>query len=81
MINFIKQIISALQKNVLDRKIGEELVWLSPIESTDYEEYQLSESIVCDSIGLEQNKKTFNFWPTRQPQWDGIAIGKDTGSL
>ena len=74
---------SLLQKNVLDRKIDEEeeLVWLSPIESTDYEEYQLSESIVCEFIGIERNKKTFDFWPARQPQWDGIAIGKKKGTL
>ena len=77
----MQMVASSLQKDILDKKMGEVLVWLSPIISTDYEEYQLSESIVCDSIGLEQNKKTFNFWPTRQPQWDGIAIGKDTGSL
>ena len=72
---------SSLQKNILDKKIDEELVWLSPIESTDYEEYQLSESAVCEFVGIERNKKTFDFWPARQPQWDGIAIGKRTGNL
>lgn len=72
---------SSLQKNLLDKKIGEELVWLSPIEDTEYEEYQLSDSKVCEFIGIDCDKKTFNFWPARQPQWDGIAIGKNTGTL
>ena len=72
---------SSLQKNLLDKKIGEELVWLSPIVDTNYEEYQLSENIVCEFIGIERDKKTFNFWPARQPQWDGIAIGKETDTL
>lgn len=72
---------SSLQKVILDNKIGEELVWLSPIENTDYEEYQLSEGAVCEFIGIENNKKTFDFWPPRQPQWDGIAVGKETGTL
>ena len=72
---------SPLQKYLLDKKIGEELVWLSPIVETDYEEYQLSEQTVCDFIGIERDKKTFDFWPARQPQWDGIAIGKETATL
>lgn len=77
----MQMVASSLQKDILDKKIGEELVWLSPIISTDYEEYQLSESCVCDFIGLESSKDTFNFWPKRQPQWDGIAIGKEKGIL
>ena len=77
----MQMIASSLQKDILDKKIGEELVWLSPIEDTDYEEYQLSESTVCEFIGIEYDKKMFDFWPDRQPQWDGIAIGKETGTL
>lgn len=77
----MQMIASSLQKDILDKKIGEELVWLSPIEDTDYEEYQLSESTVCEFIGVEYDKKMFDFWPARQPQWDGIAIGKETGTL
>lgn len=77
----MQMIASSLQKDILDKKIGEELVWLSPIEDTDYEEYQLSESTVCEFIGIEHDKKMFDFWPDRQPQWDGIAIGKETSTL
>lgn len=72
---------SSLQKVVLDNNFREELVWLSPIVSTDYEEYQLFERTVCEFIGIDYNRERFNFWPPRQPQWDGIAIGKKTGTL
>ena len=72
---------SPLQKCIIDEKLGEELVWLSPIEETDYEEYQMSETEVCKFLGLEKKKENFLFWPRRQPQWDGIAIGKKSATL
>ena len=40
---------SPLQKHIIDEKLGEELVWLSPIEDTDYKEYQMSETEVCNA--------------------------------
>lgn len=72
---------SRLQKKIIDNKLNDELVWLSPIEDTDYEEYQLSENKVCDFLGITPDKHTFAFWPARQPQWDGIAIGRNSGIL
>lgn len=72
----IQMAASPLQKHIIDEKLGEELVWLSPIEDTDYEEYQMSEVEVCNFLGLDNKKDKFPFWPRRQPQWDGIAIGK-----
>lgn len=72
---------SPLQKHIIDEKLGEELVWLSPIEDTDYKEYQMSETEVCNFLGLDNKKDNFLFWPRRQPQWDGIAIGKKSATL
>lgn len=72
---------SPLQKHIIDAKIGEELLWLSPVAENDYEEYQLSEKNVLDFLGIKSDKNSFAFWPSRQPQWDGIAIGKSTGTL
>ena len=72
---------SRLPKQIIDTKLNDELVWLSPIEDTDYEEYQLSENKVCDFLGITPDKHTFAFWPARQPQWDGIAIGRYSGIL
>ena len=72
---------SQLQKQIIDTKLDDELVWLSPIKDTDYEEYQLSENKVCDFLGITPDKHSFDFWPARQPQWDGIAIGRNSGIL
>lgn len=77
----IQMAASPLQKYIIDEKLGEELVWLSPIEATDYEEYQMSEAEVCNFLGLDNKKEHFDFWPRRQPQWDGIAIGKMSATL
>lgn len=77
----IQMAASPLQKYIIDIKLGEELVWLSPIENTDYEEYQISETVVCNFLGLNNKKGYFDFWPRRQPQWDGIAIGKKSATL
>ena len=72
---------SRLQKQIIDTKLNDELVWLSPIEDNEYEEYQLSEHKVCDFLGIAPDKHAFEFWPARQPQWDGIAIGRNSGIL
>lgn len=77
----MQMVASPLQRIIIENKLGEQLCWLSPVEESDYEEYQLSDKVACDFMALEVNKNTFSFWPTRQPQWDGIAIGKETGTL
>lgn len=73
---------SNLAKVIIDKRLQDELIWLSPREEDNYEEYQLSETKVLDFLGIDSSKKKlFDFWPSRQPQWDGIAIGKDSGTL
>lgn len=73
---------SNLAKVIIDKRLQDELIWFSPREEDNYEEYQLSETKVLDFLGIDSSKKKlFDFWPSRQPQWDGIAIGKDSGTL
>lgn len=53
--------------------------WISPIEKDAFKEYQLNGEYLRDKLGF--NKDVFkNFWPSRQPQWDGIALS-ETGTL
>lgn len=80
---FMMQIAASnLAKRIIDKHLQDELIWLSPREEDNYEEYQLSETKVLDFLGINSNKKKlFDFWPSRQPQWDGIAIGKESGTL
>lgn len=80
---FMMQIVSSkLAKRILDNYFDDDLRWLSPREDDNYEEYQLSHTKVLDFLGINnQKKELFSFWPTRQPQWDGIAIGRDRGRL
>lgn len=68
-------------KTEFDRMIGEKLRWLSPLVANDYMEYELSHSFICQQLGITDREKAFSFWPRRQPQWDGIAVGEDSGTL
>lgn len=62
---------------ILENMLGQEVDFLCP---KDFKEYQLnsdnmSRLLDIDSIVFD------GFWPTRQPQWDGIAIGKEDKTL
>lgn len=58
--------------------------WLSPLQQTNYEEYMLNNTEITEIL-----KKAIpnyiapdaKFWPSRQPQWDGIAILKDENNI
>lgn len=69
----------------LDQMIGDTLTWISPLagENGTYDEYELQHKIVLKELGITKEKaqEYFSFWPKRQPQWDGIAISKDTKTL
>lgn len=60
-------------KSLLDEKLGVNLSWISPIERTQFHEYQLNSCFVSAEIGLPSDAFE-NFWPSRQPQWDGLAM-------
>lgn len=73
-----------LQKE-LNQAIGNNLEWISPLagENEEFAEYELQHSIVKERLDLsdEDEKREFAFWPKRQPQWDGLAIGCDGKTL
>lgn len=60
-------------KSLLDEKLGVDLSWISPIEENQFKEYQLNGDFISTKIGLPSNAFD-NFWPSRQPQWDGLAM-------
>lgn len=60
------------EKNKLDLKLNDTLTWLSPLANQKFKEYQLSS--LASQLGIPNG--SFSFWPQRQPQWDGIAIGE-----
>lgn len=60
-------------KSLLDEKLGVNLSWISPIEENQFKEYQLNGDFISTKIGLPPNAFD-NFWPSRQPQWDGLAM-------
>ncbi|MBO4808929.1 MAG: hypothetical protein J5537_07785 [Lachnospiraceae bacterium] len=59
----------------LNSMLGTKLEWISPTKDGSYREFELRGC--ADIIGLEEGggKADFSFWPQRQPQWDGIALG------
>ena len=69
-------------KEEFDKIIGEELEWLSPLEGEEilYEEYELGAKEMITELGIT-DVSIFDFWPKRQPQWDGIALSKDKKTL
>lgn len=68
-------------KEEFDKAIKDEVTWLCPLEHEDYREYELREAPICKALGIADPKAAFSFWPHRQPQWDGIAVSEQTGTL
>ena len=66
-------------KAELDRQLGDILQWISPLEQENFSEYELRQPQVYEKLGLDAHgaKSLFSFWPSRQPQWDGIAFGME----
>lgn len=65
-------------KKRFDEAVGDTLVWRSPLKSEEYREYSLNDDIIAaDWLGIGQKEKYFDWWPQRQPQWDGLAIGEE----
>lgn len=60
-------------KELLDQRLGAVLRWISPIEKDGFAEYQLNGDKFSTELGYSSNAFN-NFWPSRQPQWDGVAM-------
>ena len=68
------------RKKILEKILGDNLIFLSPLQSECYKEYQLKEQkIFSNALGLDKSefKKNFSFWATNQPHWDAIATSAD----
>ena len=75
----MQNIASAKNHHYLNGLLGDTLKWISPCEP-DYREFQLNNPELCKRLGIP--KGVFkDFWPSRQPQWDGIAMGEKTKTL
>ena len=62
-------------------QLGEEVEWI-PLPQNDFKEYKLNQDEAMAKLFPHADKASlFDFWPSNQPQWDGIAIGKDSGAL
>lgn len=59
---------------------GAKLIFLSPLESESFKEYQLRDAKIFSSVlGLTKAEldEKFSFWAKNQPHWDAIATSTD----
>lgn len=73
---------SPLVRDLASTVLNDKLKWLSPLSEDDYNEYSLNQGTILEALGISTKDKDdlFNFWPKKQPQWDGIALGS-SGTL
>lgn len=63
-------------------QLGEEVTWVAPRPENNFKEYSLNQQEAMAALFPGAAKTAlFDFWPSNQPQWDGIAIGKTSGAL
>lgn len=70
------QILVKEHSYLLNEKLNANLKWLSPRESDNYKEFQLNGEYISKELEIDWSEHK-EFWPTRQPQWDGLAISSD----
>ena len=76
-VNRCPDVIDSAIANALDLCPGEEIEWLSPLESDCFAEYRDAQFL--ERLGVSLKKRPLkDFWPRKGPQWDGLArIGGD----
>lgn len=65
---------------LLNNILCDKLEWISPKEADDYKEYRMNSPVLLNMLGVtkELKDKYFKlFWPSPQPEWDGIAKGEN----
>ena len=63
-------------------QVGEDVEWVAPLPQNNFKEYKLNQNEAMSSLFPGADKMNiFDFWPKNQPQWDGIAIGRNSGTL
>lgn len=76
---WMQTVVNSELNTQLNNFLGTKVKWLSPLKSEDYVEYKLNQDSICKKIGIKKDE--YSFWPTNQPQWDGIAISEDDKTL
>ena len=71
--------------HVLNSKLshitGEQITWVSPLESDEYAEYRDTAFLEKLEVDAEVVKKLKDFWPRNGPQWDALGKFGDNGVL
>ena len=71
-VNRCPGVIDSAIANALDLCPGEEIEWLSPLESDCFAEYRDARFLKRLRVSLEK-RPLKDFWPKKGPQWDGLA--------
>ena len=71
-VNRCPGVIDSAIANALDLCPGEEIAWLSPLESDCFAEYRDARFLKRLGVSLEK-RPLKDFWPKKGPQWDGLA--------
>ncbi|WP_071175674.1 hypothetical protein [Butyrivibrio hungatei] len=69
-----------LEKDI-NALIGQDVSWISPLPKENYREYEIKQKGELLGLKPDEIQKLFSFWPSRQPQWDGIAVGNNNQTL
>jgi len=76
LINEKPELITSLIIDDLGLPKDEKIDWVSPKKEDDYAEYR--DEAFLEKLGIDQNIKLADFWPSGGPQWD--ALGKSIAS-
>lgn len=76
----MQKLTSAKNPHYLNSLLDDTLKWISPCKKLGYSEFQLNNPKLGKRLGIP-NGVFKDFWTSRQPQWDGIALGKKTKTL
>ena len=71
-VNRCPDVINPAIADALDLCSGDEIEWLSPLESDCFAEYR--DAKFLERLGVSLNCRPLkDFWPKKGPQWDGLA--------
>ena len=77
-VNRCPDVIDSAIANALDLCPGEEIEWLSPLESDCFAEYRDAKFLKRLGVSLDC-RPLKDFWPKKGPQWDGLARTRTSG--
>ena len=77
-VNRCPDVIDSAIAEVLDLCPGEEIEWLSPLESDCFAEYRDAKFLKRLGVSLDC-RPLKDFWPKKGPQWDGLARTRTSG--